>query len=248
MRTGEGSGSGAAAPRLHRPQAEPGAGRPPQRSSPDLPRLLGTESRLAETRFIQLKVTKQGKLSSPFPLFFFVFFPWGRIYPSLLTPRPQVHPPLSSRAMLWQPPQSSWAMGSTGCPQGHGMAGAAAVERGGRCSPGQEMKAGTASRGTAASPCCPSRIWRCLPGIEPQLLQPVSNPSGTRLREREDAGQRQSADAQQGILHCREVLSLQLHCVLYLHKSLAKASPLPSEPQPCISVAQRRLPEPRSLL
>lgn len=83
MRTGEGSGSGAAAPRLHRPQAEPGAGRPPQRSSPDLPRLLGTESRLAETRFIQLKVTKQGKLSSPFPLFFFFFsLGAGFIHPS----------------------------------------------------------------------------------------------------------------------------------------------------------------------
>lgn len=235
MRTGEGSGNGAAAPRLHRPQAEPGAGCPPRRSSPDLPRLLGLKSRLAEMWFIQLEVSKQGKLSSPFPLFFF-FFPWGRIYPSLLTPQPQVHPPLPSRAVLWRPPQSGWAMGGTGCPQG------------GRCSPGQEMKAGMASQGTAASPCCPSRIWRCLPGIEPQLLQPVSNPSGTRLGERRNAGQCQSADAQQGILHCREVLSLQLHCVLYPHKSLAKASPLPSEPWPCISVAPRRLPEPQSLL
>lgn len=151
-------------------------------------------------------------------------------------------------ATLQRPSQSAWAMGGTGCPQGHGVAGAAAAEQGGRCSPGQEMKAGMASQGTAAGPCCPSRIWRCLPGIEPQLLQPVSNPSSTRLGERRDAGQRWSADAQQGVLHCREVLSLQLHCVLHPHKSLAKASPLPSKPRPCVSVAPRRLPEPRSLL
>lgn len=136
MRTGEGSGSGAAAPRLHRPQAEPGAGRPPQRSSPDLPRLLGTESRLAETRFIQLKVTKQGKLSSPFPLFFFFFFPLGQDLsipphptasgaPTLVEPRHALaaSPEQLGNGQHWVPAGSRHGWGSSGGAGGQMLSG-----------------------------------------------------------------------------------------------------------------------------